>query len=155
MLRIICVLSLIVLGFTGCKKDNTCSFDPCSIVAPASEIQAVQNYLTTNNITATQHCSGMFYQIVSQGSDKTATFCNSANATYVGKLANGSTFDQGTIDFDVSGVIRGWQNGLTLIQQGGRIRLYIPPTLGYGGSQVGTIPPNSILIFDLTLNRVY
>lgn len=157
MLRSIALFLLVIFAFSNCKKDDTCSFDACSYVAPAAEIQAVQNYLSANNITnATQHCSGLFYQVITPGSGKTATFCNSANAAYIGKLTNGSTFDQSaSYDFVVSSVIRGWQNGLTLIQQGGRIRLYIPPSLGYGSSQNGTIPPNSILIFDITLNTVY
>lgn len=155
MIRTISLLALITFVFAGCKKDQSCTFDPCALVAPDAEIQAVKTYLANNNITATQHCSGLFYEIVSGGTGNTPTACGNVNATYVGKQTNGATFDQGTLDFSLSGVIMGWQIGIPLIKQGGRIRLYIPPSLGYGASQSGTLPPNSILIFDVTLNTVY
>ena len=151
------ILCLGLFIFLGCKKkEETCSFNPCAYVAPASEIQAVQAYLANNGITtAIQHCSGLFYEIVSPGADKAPTACSTVNAKYVGRLANGSQFDAGTVDFPLENVIVGWQIGIPLIKQGGRIKLYIPPTLGYGNRPNGTIPANSILIFDVTLNTVY
>ena len=54
-------------------------------------------------------------------------------------------------------LIEGWKMGLPLIQKGGKIRLYIPPSLGYGPNDLKdrnnnvVIPGNSILIFDITL----
>jgi FKBP-type peptidyl-prolyl cis-trans isomerase FkpA len=76
-------------------------------------------------------------------------------ATYIGKLTNGNQFDAGTADFGLNQVIRGWTNGIPLIKQGGKIHLYIPPSLGYGNQAQGPIPANSILIFDVTLDVVY
>ncbi|MBL7727693.1 MAG: FKBP-type peptidyl-prolyl cis-trans isomerase, partial [Dinghuibacter sp.] len=37
---------------------------------------------------------------------------------------------------------------------GQSIRLYIPPSLGYGSQQAGSVPPNSILIFDISLQSI-
>jgi FKBP-type peptidyl-prolyl cis-trans isomerase len=48
----------------------------------------------------------------------------------------------------------GWQYGLPLIKPGGKILLYLPPSLGYGSSPVGTIPANSVLIFEVQLVSV-
>ena len=65
MLKKVLVGFVIMASFAGCLKgenNTTCSYDECAVKAPASEIQAVQEYLTANNITnAQQHCSGFFY----------------------------------------------------------------------------------------------
>lgn len=159
LLSSVSISFLLIIMFTGCaKKDDTqsCNFDPCGYVVPATEIQQVQSYLASqNNTTAIKHCSGMFYEIITPGTGKTPTVCNSVNVTYTGTQTNGATFDSRTTTFGLSGVIAGWQIGIPLIKEGGHIRLYIPPSLGYGNQQAGTIPPNSVLIFDVTLNAVY
>jgi len=142
--------------FNSCLKKTECGYDACDFVAPSSEIQAVQSYLTSNSIVATQHCSGLFYTIDNAGTGKAPGACSGITITYQGKLTNGTVFDQQTspVSFSLSGLISGWKNGVPQIKEGGRIHLYIPPSLGYGSQQTGTIPPNSILIFDITLVAV-
>ena len=145
--------------FSGClkKKESTCNYDSCLDIAPASEIQAVQDYLASQGITnAQQHCSGIFYVIDNAGSGKQPTACSAVDVNYVGKLTNGNQFDAGThYQNYLSGVIQGWANGVPLVKEGGVIHLYIPPSLGYGSQPNGPIPGNSILIFDITLNAVW
>jgi FKBP-type peptidyl-prolyl cis-trans isomerase FkpA len=152
MLKKVVLGLVIMISFASCSKK--CDYNSCAVVAPASEIQAVQSYLSANGIAATQHCSGLFYVIEQMGSGKKPSACERVNATYVGKLTNGSVFDQGTATFGLDEVIRGWTNGLPLIKSGGTIHLYIPPSLGYGSQANGPIPANSILIFDVALNSV-
>ena len=53
--------------------------------------------------------------------------------------------------FALGGLILGWQKGIPLIQKGGSINLYIPPSLGYGANATGSIPANSILVFTIQL----
>ena len=149
----------LIISFAGCLKNSggtsTCSYDPCSIKAPQSEIDSVKKYLASKNISAAiQHCSGLFYQIVDSGTGRKPVVCNNVNVSYVGKLTNDTTFDQRTITLSLSQVITGWENGIPLIREGGRILLYIPPSLGYGGYSNGPVPANSILIFDVKLNAV-
>lgn len=151
------LFALIVFSlFTGCMKntdENECTYSECGFVAPSTEIQAVQNYLSTNSITATQHCSGLFYTVTQPGTGTQANFCSTVLVNYVGKLTNGNTFDQGNnSSFNLSAVIAGFRNGIPLIKAGGKITLYVPPSLGYGSRQdIPTIPPNSILIFTVDL----
>ncbi|HEY8688210.1 MAG TPA: FKBP-type peptidyl-prolyl cis-trans isomerase, partial [Chitinophagaceae bacterium] len=79
--------------------------------------------------------------------------------TYAGRSTSGAVFDptpgsglnHRTATFTLGQVIVGWQKGLPLIRAGGMITLYIPPSLGYGSSPFGSIPANSILIFDIEL----
>lgn len=148
---------LLVSVFSGCLKADetpvTCTYSECGVVAPANEIQSVKDYLAANNITAVQHCSGLFYTIDSTGTGAAPTACSTIAFTYEGKLTNGNTFDKSTdpVVFRLSQLIRGFTNGLLQIKAGGRMHLYVPPSLGYGSNSSSSIPPNSILIFDVTL----
>lgn len=160
----------IVAAFSGCLKSSssgsytqTCTYDACAVKAPDSEITAIQNYLSANNITAVQHCSGMFYKIDTLGTGAAPTACSYVGVRYKGYFMNGQVFDQqtSTINFALGQTIRGWANGVPLIKQGGVIHLYIPPALGYGyqdvlNPQTGAVavPKNSYLIFDVHLDAV-
>ncbi|OGH09889.1 MAG: peptidylprolyl isomerase [Candidatus Levybacteria bacterium RBG_16_35_6] len=79
---------------------------------------------------------------------------------YKGMLINGSVFDstQGrqplSTQIGAGKVIKGWDEGLLGMKVGGLRRLTIPPSLGYGDQNVGDIPPNSVLIFDIELIRI-
>jgi FKBP-type peptidyl-prolyl cis-trans isomerase FkpA len=153
MIKRILVAVLAVISFAGCKKTDKCNYSECAIKAPDAEIQSVKDYLASQGITnAVQHCSGMFYVIDKAGADKHPDACSYINVTYRGTLTNGVVFDQGTTDLFLDGVITGWRNGIPLVGSGGLIHLYIPPTLGYGSAPNGSIPGNSILVFDVVLN---
>lgn len=146
----------ILVLFAGCSKDPACTFNECAVKATASEITSVQNYLTSQGITnAVQHCSGLFYVIDTLGTGKHPNACSSVSVQYTGKLTNGNVFDQSSgIGFSLNSVITGWRAGIPQLREGGNIHLYIPPSLGYGNQQAGSIPPNSILIFDVKLTSV-
>ncbi|HYO21790.1 MAG TPA: FKBP-type peptidyl-prolyl cis-trans isomerase, partial [Flavisolibacter sp.] len=69
-----------------------------------------------------------------------------------------SVFDETTgnetANFNMGGLIRGFTNGVMQIKSGGKVTIYIPPSLGYGNRQSGSIPPNSNLIFTVELMDV-
>ncbi|MDB5197281.1 MAG: FKBP-type peptidylprolyl isomerase [Flaviaesturariibacter sp.] len=157
MLKKLFVSVLVLSVFASCLKDKatggfTCTFDTCSIKAPVSEIQSVQAYLSGQGLTnAVQHCSGVFYTVIAQGTGNAITPCSAIVATYTGKLTNGNTFDQGTFQqyIPLQQLVTGWTNTIPMLKVGGKIKLYIPPSLGYGSRTGTAIPPNSILIFDV------
>jgi FKBP-type peptidyl-prolyl cis-trans isomerase FkpA len=152
MMKKILVAVLAVIVLAGCKK-NKCEYNECSKKASDAEIQAVKDYLASQGITnAVQHCSGMFYVIQNAGTGQHPAACSGVNVTYKGALTNGVVFDQGTADLALDEVITGWRNGLPQIGVGGFMHLYIPPSLGYGSAPYGSIPANSILVFDVVLN---
>ena len=164
MKKALFVFSL-VLVMTGCKKDGVeCAFTAGSGVAPASEKSMVTAYLVANSISNSVELgnSGMFYVIDVPGSSAKPGMCNFVAVKYVGKYENGTVFDQttgtSTASFKLGLLIEGWKRGIPLVGAGGKVRLYIPPTLGYGpagifNSSTGayTIPPNALLIFDVEL----
>jgi FKBP-type peptidyl-prolyl cis-trans isomerase FkpA len=162
--KIILALFVVSAVMSGCAKNSssfTCSYDPCAIQAPASEITQLESYLSGAGITtATKHCSGMYYEIKSPGSGAAPTTCSYVSVNYKGMLTNGTVFDQTTsnpVAFTLITLIESWKKGIPLLKKGGSITLYVPPSLGYGAvdqkDKNGTtiIPANSILIFDIQL----
>ncbi|MEO6230989.1 MAG: FKBP-type peptidyl-prolyl cis-trans isomerase [Ferruginibacter sp.] len=160
-LLLILVFSVTLFSCSKSKSDGSCGATLSTAVAPASEIAAVQAYITNNNITATQHSSGLFYSISASGTGTVAPVaCSAVTVKYVGKLTNGNEFDNSNqnypngITFALANLISGWQIGIPLIKSGGSIILYLPPSLGYGSQANPGIPANSILIFEIQLVNV-
>jgi len=80
---------------------------------------------------------------------------------YTGTFPNGKVFDSTSIHgqpfetvIGVGKVIPGWDQGIPGMKVGGERKLVVPPNLGYGSTQVGSIPPNSTLIFDVKLLEI-
>lgn len=153
-------LILLVILYSCAKNSTsgTCNpaYNGCAAIAPQYEIDSVAKYLSDNNIHDTvKHCSGMFYKIDTVGSGKSPDICSSITISYKGQLEDGTTFDQSSsLTYLLSRFILGFRNGILLIKEGGTIHLYIPPSLAYGSQGVTGIPPNSMLIFDVTLLSV-
>ena len=151
----------LILSFSSCSKKNSgCGFQNDNIVAPSAEQEMVKAYLDSNGITnATLDTSGFYYLIINPGSTSKPGLCSSITVTYTGQLTNGTIFDQETdVIFTLGSLIDGWKKGLPLIDEGGEIKLFVPPSLGYGANSVNTgmveIPANAILIFDVKLLNV-
>lgn len=71
-----------------------------------------------------------------------------------GKIVE-SSWDRGqTVSFSLGGVIKGWQDGIPGMREGGRRLLVIPPALGYGATATGPIGANETLIFVVDLVKV-
>lgn len=158
------VLSAAIL-FASCSKkiDTSCKYDACAIAAPASEVTQLETYLSSASITATKHCSGMYYTIDVAGTGNAPNGCSTVSVKYKGQLTNGNVFDQATtpVTFALGNLIEAWKKGIPLLKTGGKIKLYCPPSLAYGSQVVRdgagntVIPANSILIFEVELTNVY
>jgi FKBP-type peptidyl-prolyl cis-trans isomerase FklB len=102
--------------------------------------------------------SGLQYKILAAGDKKAALVAPTDTVTveYRGKLINGTEFDSSysrgvPATFPVNGVIKGWQEALVLMKPGAKWQLFIPPELAYGARSQPKIPPNSVLIFDVSV----
>jgi FKBP-type peptidyl-prolyl cis-trans isomerase len=80
---------------------------------------------------------------------------------YTGTLVDGTKFDSSldrgepfSFNLGAGEVIQGWDEGVMGMKVGGKRQLTIPPELGYGDRDLGTIPPNSVLIFEVELLEV-
>lgn len=116
-----------------------------------------QTVTTVENLPET----GVAKSDVSVGGGQVAAIGDNLTVNYVGYLPNGrvfdSSYDVGTpINFTLGEgrVIRGWDEGLIGMREGGKRILKIAPDYGYGNQAVGAIPSNSHLIFEVELVNV-
>lgn len=155
------VLAILLAG-GSCKKEDACPFTESGKSATADERAYLASYLAGASIAATEHPSGVYYTIVNPGTGATPGICSGINVRYRGTLIpSGTQFDATTgvsaISFRLGELIVGWQKVLPIIKAGGKINLYIPPSLGYGaqaitnGSGAVVIPGNSYLKFEIEL----
>jgi FKBP-type peptidyl-prolyl cis-trans isomerase FkpA len=106
--------------------------------------------------------SGLYMRDLQVGDGDTVIAGKRVAVKYTGWLPNGAQFDSNrespeTLPFVVGAgdVIAGWEEGLLGMRPGGRRLLVIPPTLAYGDrGYPGVIPPNSTLVFDVSLVSV-
>lgn len=101
--------------------------------------------------------SGLQYKVLKQGDGPKPTAADTVKVHYRGTLLDGTEFDSSykrgePAVFPLNGVIRGWTEGLQLMNVGSKYRLFVPSDLAYGAHGAGAaIGPNATLIFDVEL----
>ena len=119
----------------------------------------VANFLDCND-DAVKTESGLVYYSMKEGEGATPTAASTVEVHYHGTLTDGTVFDSSvdrgqTISFPLGGVIKGWQEGLAMMKEGGKATLVIPSDLAYGDAGSGdTIPPGATLKFEVELFKV-
>lgn len=120
-----------------------------------TDLELIKKYLSDNNLTANSTASGLHYIITAPGNGGSPDISSTVTVKYKGYLLDGSVFDEtsgsSSATFPLSNLIEGWQEGIPLLKTGGKGTFFIPSYLGYGPSRVGTIPANSVLIFEIEL----
>lgn len=100
--------------------------------------------------------SGLQYKVLSDGKGKSPKATDTVKVHYKGTLIDGTQFDSSydrnePAEFPVNGVIKGWTEALQLMKAGSKWQLFIPSDLAYGPRGRPSIPPNSVLIFEVEL----
>eukprot|EP00442_Polarella_glacialis_P036570 CAMPEP_0115079234 /NCGR_PEP_ID=MMETSP0227-20121206/17990_1 /TAXON_ID=89957 /ORGANISM="Polarella glacialis, Strain CCMP 1383" /LENGTH=383 /DNA_ID=CAMNT_0002466705 /DNA_START=74 /DNA_END=1225 /DNA_ORIENTATION=+ len=106
--------------------------------------------------------SGLQYEVLKSGpaDGDHPTPSSPCVVHYSGTLLDGKEFDSSykrgkPASFTPSGVVKGWTEALQLMRAGDKWKIWLPSSLGYGASGSGsTIPPNSVLVFELELIEV-
>lgn len=147
-MRIFMYVSLVFLGLSFCSCEKQTEKDR----------ELILQYIEDNNLDATETDDGLFYVIEVEGGGASPNLNDEVEVHYEGFLLDGTKFDSSidrnqTATFPLLGVIQGWQLGLPFLKEGGRGKLLIPSYLGYGrqGSSSGSVPPNSVMVFDIQL----
>lgn len=100
--------------------------------------------------------SGLQYKVVTKGKGKKPKETDTVKVHYKGTLIDGTEFDSSyarkePAEFPVNRVIKGWIEGLQLMTVGSKYMFYIPSEMAYGAQGRPSIPPNSVLIFEVEL----
>lgn len=103
--------------------------------------------------------SGLQYKVLQQGSGAKPGPASVVRVHYKGTLIDGKVFDssydrKAPSNFPLNAVIKGWTEGLQLMNAGGRSMFWVPPSLGYGAAGAGGIAGNELLIFEVELIEV-
>ncbi|MCJ8166947.1 FKBP-type peptidyl-prolyl cis-trans isomerase [Pontibacter sp. E15-1] len=143
----------------SCAKEYE-PFDP--VKQREKDDKQIQEYLQKNNVdmsTVTKTNSGLYYQLVEPGTGAKVESGDNVEVHYTGILLDGTKFDS-SVDRNETFVIRpigankvisGWDEGVKLMHVGEKARLYIPSHLAYGTRGSYSIPPNTVLIFDIEI----
>ena len=114
--------------------------------------KAIEGIITTE--------SGLQYRVLKEGDGKSPKKSDRITVHYKGTKLDGTVFDSSyergePATFQVDQVIKGWTEGVQLMKEGGKYKLFIPANLAYGGSGAGQeIGPNEALIFEVELLEV-
>lgn len=102
--------------------------------------------------------SGLQYRILEEADGPSPSATSDVRVHYRGTLINGEEFDSSyrrgdPVEFNLSGVIEGWTEGVQLMQTGSTYEFFLPPDLGYGNQPPSgsIIPPGAVLIFEVEL----
>lgn len=153
ILKKVFFLPLLFMGLFFASCDDTVNFDKQQEIDKGiiEEYVAAQNldgFFTENNIFVSMENEGT-------GTDS-PEISSTVEIIYKGYLLDGTEFDSSKgfpVEFPLYTLIQGWQEGLATFKKGGKGVLVIPSQYAYKerGSSDGSIPPNTVIAFDIEL----
>lgn len=164
----------IIAAILFTRADSSNSAKKTSAITPiptiAQEVEQIVKEIEVNpspstqsadiNVTITpmQEVNELIIEDLVEGTGDKAVSGKKVSVNYKGTLINGTQFDSSydrgqpfNFTLGAGQVIEGWDQGVAGMKVGGKRKLTIPPKLGYGSRDMGTIPPNSVLIFEVEL----
>lgn len=155
------ITTICLIGLTGCGSPSggdSATSGTRATPAPSATPQASPT-VDAGMKTAP---SGLQYEDLMVGVGQKPFLGQTLLVAYTGYNTKGIKFDSGTIDYrpGKDRMIKGFEmgiigsKGIEPMREGGKRKLIIPPELGYGSQIMGTIPPNSTLIFEVELLKI-
>lgn len=132
----------------------------------SAEEDSIQKYISDHKLIAQKTSSGLYYVVENEGDGEKIISGKKVTVNYTGGFLNGKIFDSSTnpdfghvepIQFVIGQgmVIKGWEEGITLFNVGGKGKLIIPSSLAYGTNGAGeTIAPNTPLVFEIEILKM-
>ena len=128
----------------------------------AANLKAGLDFLDTNKLRpeVTETATGLQYEVLQLGTGDKPWATHTVTCHYHGTMIDGTVFDSSVMrgspsSFPLNMVIKGWTEGLQLMNEGSKYKFYIPSNLAYGERGAGgVIPPNADLIFEVELIKI-
>lgn len=136
------------------RTEQTKSAEAASAAAKAAGEAFLVENAQKEGVTVTE--SGLQYEVLQAAEGAKPVAADTVKVHYTGTLTDGTVFDSSVergepIEFPLNRVIPGWTEGVQLMSVGSKFRFTIPSDLAYGERDMGTIPPHSVLVFDVEL----
>ncbi|HET8861384.1 FKBP-type peptidyl-prolyl cis-trans isomerase [Marivirga sp.] len=165
-------LGLSLALFSSCEDECENLRGECSDEQLNKDITEIEKYLEDNNLTAEKlNAYELYYIIHEEGTGPNAENRQEVSVNYTGRFLNGDVFDTSieavakeegtfsetrtyepfTFTLGIDGVIAGWEIGLKLLNEGSKATFILPSYLAYGFRGTPTIPPNTVLLFEVEL----
>jgi len=140
----------ILAGFFSCKtysEDDKHSFD-----------EKIEQFIRSKKWKMNRSQSGLYSEVITEGTGEKIQYSSEVSILYKGTLLNGKIVDQTPsgepLDSPLRELIHGFQEALLDQKEGVKLRVVIPPNLGYGDQELEKIPPHSILSFEIEVVEV-
>ena len=163
---VIAMTALMMAGMASCGSNTSSNENTEEVADYGQQIKdnktLGREFLEQNakNDSVVQTQSGLQYMVLKEGTGAKPGAEDTVTVHYTGKLLDGTVFDSSVergepTSFPLNAVIPGWTEGLQLMSEGAKYRLFIPSELAYGSKGAGDkILPNATLIFDVELIKV-
>ncbi len=128
--------------------------------------QTLQDHFKKNKLKPKKTASGLYYNISQKGTGATPTAGQYVTVNYTGRTIDGTVFDSNvdpkfnhvqpfTFQIGKGQVIKGWDEGVALLNKGSKATLFIPSGLAYGERGAGgAIGPDQVLIFEVEVTDI-
>jgi FKBP-type peptidyl-prolyl cis-trans isomerase FkpA len=144
---------IFAIALSSCRKIvNDTPFD--ATAQAAADDRAILDYFLLRGLTPpTKDASGLYYEITNPGTGVHPTLASNITVAYTASTLDDIVVDtRQSYNFNpLDGLFDSWRIGIPKIGKGGSITLYSPSGLGHGNEASGNVPPNTVLIFKITL----
>ena len=146
------ILFLTAIIYSSCKEDVYVDWKLLNDKWYATFEDSMKLKDSLGNYVFQKTSSGIYYKVIKQGNQRHPNLSDPIYVNYRGSLVDGSVFDSTKTILYLSSTVKGWQEMVPKMQDGGNYTIYIPSKLGYDTATIrAAIPPYSVLRFDIHL----
>ena len=143
MRTLLCLLLILILGACSTYSDEDLKgFD-----------KTIREWIRQQNIQYKSTDSGLYYYFENKGQGQKIKYTDSVTVQFKGTLLDSTIFEieKVPVTFAVNEVIIAWKEVLLMSGRNAKIKIIVPPQLGYGNHKLDKIPQNSILLYEIEI----
>ena len=143
MRTLLCLLLILILGACSTYSDEDLKgFD-----------KTIREWIRQQNIQYKSTDSGLYYYFENKGQGQKIKYTDSVTVQFKGTLLDSTIFEieKVPVTFAVNEVIIAWKEVLLMSERNAKIKIIVPPQLGYGNHKLDEIPQNSILLYEIEI----